>query len=87
MNIFDGYIADISCLLTGGEQGASLILGSRLRAGRYRPFGSGRTVIPHFYDQSGLVGLKNTSFPSSRTGFCPTMSLSDFAMSGAEEFC
>ena len=33
MKIFDGYIADISCLLTGGEQGASLILGSRLRAG------------------------------------------------------
>ena len=64
------------------------MLGSRLRAGAaISPFGSGRTVIPHFYDQSGLVGLKNTSFPSSRTGFCPTMSLSDFAMSGAEEFC
>ena len=67
--IFDGYIADISCLLTGGEQGASPILGSRLRAGAaISPFGSGRTVIPHFYDQSDLVGLKNTSFPSSRTG-------------------
>ena len=74
--IFDGYIADISCLLTGGEQGASLMLGSRLRAGAVISFvrWSGRTVVPYFYDQSDLVGLKIPVFPSSRAGFCPTMS-------------